>query len=404
MPEPAEEVVHWAYVCGAYPERFRAVAGRLQKMGINLAGHCDNPKTFEVPKRTTLIIVISDQCSHSIRDKARDAADKFDIPYIAGPYKNWVHLEARLRARGLTGRKHLELVAGGEEVVPEQGTLDTHFGTIARGTERLQQIREAAEKTQRDRAEAERVRLAAEAAARSGTPLGKPAEEVQSAPPPKEEPVSPATTPAAAPVTISMEASKHDPSIQRGTKMATERANLANNLLLESKGWILNDQIQTVVVRETGGKMDPKVLKELRAKHGFRTPPRGGNAYAWVKKGREAAGLPPLDLETTRRVRPAEVSDTAPAAPKPPAPRSTPPAASTEVRPPSAAPPSKAAPAGPVDPAEAAFDPIQALLDEFVVKHHVGKLYLSFDNGDWDVNWDQIKVVTIEKKYTRKKP
>jgi hypothetical protein len=108
--------VQWAYVVGAYPTPYKAVETRLQKMGINVAGHCENESRFSVPKAATFLLVISDQCSHNMRYKADDIAKDRGIPIIVGPYKNWVNLEARILSNGL-GFKNLELVAGGQEII-----------------------------------------------------------------------------------------------------------------------------------------------------------------------------------------------------------------------------------------------------------------------------------------------
>jgi hypothetical protein len=54
------------------------------------------------------------------------------------------------------------------------------------------------------------------------------------------------------------------------------------------------------------------------------------------------------------------------------------------------------------DQAEKDFDVIQSMLDEWVLKHTIGKLYCAFEQGEWQVNWDQLKVVTHEKVYRRK--
>lgn len=53
------------------------------------------------------------------------------------------------------------------------------------------------------------------------------------------------------------------------------------------------------------------------------------------------------------------------------------------------------------DNAEADFDVIQQLMDEWVEKHHVAKVYCAFDNGEWSMNFEQVAIVTREKKYQR---
>lgn len=118
MPDPQveERKPEWAYIVGGYPQRFRAIELRLQKLHINVNGHCDTPGQFQVPKSTTLIIIITDQCSHTNSEKARTYAKQFKLPIIGGSYKNWCNMETRLESFGF-GYRSLELVAGGQEII-----------------------------------------------------------------------------------------------------------------------------------------------------------------------------------------------------------------------------------------------------------------------------------------------
>ena len=121
MPDSqAEKQPEWAYIVGGYPQRFRAVELRLQKLHINVNGHCETPGAFQIPKSTTLILIITDQCSHSMSEKARAYAKQFKLPIIGGSYKNWCNMEARLESFGY-GYRSLELVAGGEEIINVNG-------------------------------------------------------------------------------------------------------------------------------------------------------------------------------------------------------------------------------------------------------------------------------------------
>lgn len=45
------------------------------------------------------------------------------------------------------------------------------------------------------------------------------------------------------------------------------------------------------------------------------------------------------------------------------------------------------------------IDVVQGLLAEIVKKHRLSKLYISFDNNEWDVNWDFVAIQSRSKKY-----
>lgn len=377
--DDSDESVQWAYVCGCHPMPFRNVEGRLLKLGINVSGHCDDPKDFGVPKKSTMILLVTDQVSHNISEKARDAADKLDIPIVAGPYKNWVNLETRIRARGLA--RHAELVAGGQEVIPEQsGNFPSTLGD--RAGNKLIQMKEQAEREAAARAaEAERARLAAQKAAETGTPIVPTESEERRF---EEKVVETATKVEEEPAV--MEAA---PAKRNTTAIAAERALIAEGLLKENRGFILNVHIQGAVKKATGGTMSMNVIRDLRKRLKVGTPPRGSGGAAWVEQNRKRVRLPPL--KDAPKVTRGKGSD-APAAPRSSL-SAVPTRRPVEVQ--------KAAPAP--DAAEREMDVIQAMLDEWVVKHAIGKLYLSFDKGEWDVNWDQVTVITREKKYTRKR-
>lgn len=122
----------WAYIVGGYPQRFRAIELRLQKIHINVNGHCEMPGQFQIPKSTTFILIVTDQCSHAMSEKARAYAKQFKLPIIGGSYKNWCNMEARLESFGY-GYRSLELVAGGQELItPEQTVQPTLGDTISK--------------------------------------------------------------------------------------------------------------------------------------------------------------------------------------------------------------------------------------------------------------------------------
>lgn len=367
-----DDVVQWAYVCGAYPTPFKVIEGRLQKMGINIAGHCDDAKNFGVPKKSTLIIVISDQCGHNVRDKAREAADQLDLPYVAGPYKNWVHLETRLRSRNLTGKSRMELVAGGQDLIPEQDSrLPTKLGDGA-AVVKLRALKE----------QQERARLAAEQAAKTGKPL-------EAANPPAE-PLPPGHPDGhehgceCQQCRPDLWKPREEPAMVKEPSSAVERGAAIKAALKKvfekNKGRLktyTNYEAADDAAALLGWSFSNSVVGRYRDDLGFDKPPAGFKR----PRVKDAAGArpssgPPVARSSSGTVNTPTVTAVSP--PRPPLPADA-------------------------DQADKDFDVIQGMLDEWVVKYAVGKLYLSFDKGEWDVNWDQVKVVTKEKKYTRKK-
>lgn len=335
----ADDKVHWAYVVGGQPSQNKQVQLKLYKLGINIAGYADADKRVldNLPKITTLVVILTDQAPHTLTGKARELAEKQDLPVVAGMFRNWSEMETRIKSRNFSG----------PAIEPPVGQFPVkQFGT------------------------------------KLGDVLGD-----------KLKPPAP-------PVQEEKNVMKDLPPtpIKRGSNAkAAMKQEIAKKILIENKGFILNDQIQTLMLGSVGERISPVFIRDVRKILKLPNPPRGANAHNWVKAGREKIGLPPINIEVTAPDHIREKREKK---------KNTPDITSKPVE----APKTKKEPSAPKEEQtrigqefDEIFLPVtRPKLEEWQLKHHVGKLYIAWENGEWQVNWEFIKIESGGRTYSRK--
>lgn len=109
--EGSPHAISYVYVVGGEDYVFRECKRKLLKLGVNVAGHASyrwkNPQ-FEVPKLTTAILVVTDECRMDMRARAHEQGERWGIPVVEAPAReHWGHAEEALRKFGV-----IEAMAG----------------------------------------------------------------------------------------------------------------------------------------------------------------------------------------------------------------------------------------------------------------------------------------------------
>jgi hypothetical protein len=296
--------INKAYVCGGFPDTIRNVEEKLNRVGIEVIGHCDSKKRFSVPKEATLLVLISDQLSHNVGDKARAAADMLDIPLIAGAFRKWSELEGRIVSRRL-GSRNFSIPR--EEAIPI-----------------IPQVVEAT----RELETPSTVKLVPE--------LSKVDEVIES--------------------TVEPQKGIMSPEIVNLRKAKSSQIREAVKKVFDAHKHELEVYTSTEAVKEVnkilGFKITKGTVAAIRGELGIVKPPKG---FKRQYRRRRVAPPPPPPVPT------ATVSDGA----------------------------------------ENELDVIQVMLNEWVIKYHVSKVYLAYDNARWETNWEQLTVVQRTKKYEK---
>lgn len=71
--------ISYLYIVGGEDFVFRECKRRLLKAGVNVTGHASyrwKKADFEVPKLTTAILVITDECRNDMRTRAHEQGKK----------------------------------------------------------------------------------------------------------------------------------------------------------------------------------------------------------------------------------------------------------------------------------------------------------------------------------------
>lgn len=351
--EGSPHAISYLYVVGGEDYVFREVKRRLLKLGVNVVGHAAyrwKNSLFEVPKLTTAILVVTDECRNDMRARAHEQGKKWEIPVIEAPAReHWGHAEEALRKYGI-----IEAMAG---VVPIIAAAPSPEALPATPRTTL-----------------------GEAIAAKGevlTPVPTPAKRtiVMAAQPAKKEPAPPAKP------------------MKKVDKEAAQRA-LILELLRESKAKVGNKPICEIVQKKLG-ECSVHTVRKIR-KEGKFPPARPGALSAeqvgfFKKYGIEFTQTPQEGVEGDRELRPPKVakaeSRPAPSRPEPAEPK---PKAARRGRP-----GKHDAEMLPSDEqVTEAFREAVRFLDETLVRRlHLTSLTLCLENGTWQApEFERVKV------------
>lgn len=103
--EGSPNAVSYVFIVGGEDFVFRECKRRLLKMGVNVTGHASyrwKNADFVVPKLSTAILVITDECRNDMRARAHDQAKQWEIPVVEAPAReHWGKAEEALRHAGV---------------------------------------------------------------------------------------------------------------------------------------------------------------------------------------------------------------------------------------------------------------------------------------------------------------
>lgn len=271
--------VQWAYVVGGEHHQFKHIQTKLLKEGINTAGHADPARDVALPKATTFVLLM-DHASHSATEKAKLLAEKFGVPVVYGSFTAWSITKQRLIDRGI-------IVAPQSPLQP--APKPQGFATFA---DKLS-VEKRAELEARFSAEIE-ARFFKDSNVSYETPPQPATEEVvaqeKSTPTPVTETPAEPTTPAPQPepeaplvppvAEIPQEETLPMQKLTRNNPDAIkQRRKLAEEILGEYEGYIQNAEVNQEVTKRLGYGLDYMALRDIRKKHGYPLPARGGHAF-----------------------------------------------------------------------------------------------------------------------------
>lgn len=348
--EGSPHAISYLYVVGGEDYVFREVKRRLLKLGVNVVGHAAyrwKNALFEVPKLTTAILVVTDECRNDMRARAHEQGKKWEIPVIEAPAReHWGHAEEALRKYGI-----IEAMAG---VVPIIAAAPSPEALPATPRTTLGEA------------------IAAKGEALTPVPVPTPAKRtlVMAAQPAKSQPAAPA---------------KLEKKPTRAAKAATQRA-LILELLRESKGKAGSGVICQIVQKKLG-ECSSDAVRKVRKEE--KIPP----ARAGALSAEQVAFFKKYDIAFTNHVqhgveddRPAKAVRPAAAPKAPPRPVPAPkaeqpkPSKSARLGRPAAKPDALASD----EQVTAAFRDAVRVLDETLVQRlHLTSLTLRLDNGVW---------------------
>jgi hypothetical protein len=248
--------VHWAYVVGGEEHMYRRIQAKLQREGVNLAGHADSPREVHVPNKATVVLVLADMANHPATCTARDQADKKGIPWVMGSFKAWHLTRERLCEKGV-------LIPGAPVEKKDKKMIAT--------------LGEVLSPEKREDLERRVTGAAEEPAANDPTPPA-----IETAP---AEPTAPAQPVVAA---------EGDDVPPKNNKQPTDRETAVSAVLKEYEGQILNTEVMKEVSSRTGLSVESGLVTALRKKLKLPIPKRGGKGIeSQYKNGAQAKTAKP---------------------------------------------------------------------------------------------------------------
>jgi hypothetical protein len=113
----------WLFVVGGQDYVFRVIRKRLRELGVNVAGHAPPhwKPPFVVPKYTTQILVVEDDCPSTLRVHAHRLSKELRVPIFEAPARNrWSEAEELLKKHGLIESAAPALAAAPPALAPPE--------------------------------------------------------------------------------------------------------------------------------------------------------------------------------------------------------------------------------------------------------------------------------------------